>query len=113
MKHILQGESSQRGCIAGQMIEVMYALLKRDTEVLSKVPPSQQPPPPCCMIRLFIRSTGRYTIPYTRRHIPLLLTIFSPAIQQAGPDGEYEFVVGVRPLTSESIASDGHIWIPV
>lgn len=34
------------GRVAGQMIETMYALLKLDAEVLSKVPPGQEPPPP-------------------------------------------------------------------
>jgi transposase len=34
------------GRIAGQIIETMYALLKTDAEVLSKVPKGQEPPPP-------------------------------------------------------------------
>lgn len=34
------------GRVAGQMIETMYALLKTDAEVLSKVPPGREPPPP-------------------------------------------------------------------
>jgi len=32
--------------IAGQMTEMIYALLKQDAEILSKVPPGQEPPPP-------------------------------------------------------------------
>ena len=32
--------------VAGQMIETFHALLKRDAELLSKLPPSQEPPPP-------------------------------------------------------------------
>jgi transposase len=34
------------GRVAGQVIEAMYALLKTDAEVLSKVPPGKEPPPP-------------------------------------------------------------------
>lgn len=34
------------GRVAGQMIETMYALLKTDAEVLSKVPAGKEPPPP-------------------------------------------------------------------
>lgn len=33
------------GRIAGQMIETMDALLKRDAEILSRVPPGEAPPP--------------------------------------------------------------------
>jgi Transposase IS116/IS110/IS902 family len=34
------------GRVAGQMIEAFYALLKRDAELLSRLPPGQDPPPP-------------------------------------------------------------------
>ncbi len=34
------------GRVAGQIIETMYALLKTDAEVLSKVPKGKEPPPP-------------------------------------------------------------------
>jgi len=34
------------GRVAGQLIETMYALLKTDVEVLSKVPQGKEPPPP-------------------------------------------------------------------
>jgi len=34
------------GRIAGQMIEMIYALLKQDAEVLSQLPRGQEPPPP-------------------------------------------------------------------
>ncbi len=34
------------GRVAGQLIEAMYALLKTDAEVLSKVPKGKEPPPP-------------------------------------------------------------------
>ena len=34
------------GRIAGQMIEMIYALLKKDAEVLGKVPPGVEPPEP-------------------------------------------------------------------
>ncbi len=34
------------GRVAGQLIETMYALLKTDAEVLSKVPEGKEPPPP-------------------------------------------------------------------
>jgi transposase len=40
------GRKRVMGRIAGQMIEVMYALLKRDAEVLSKTPSGKAPPPP-------------------------------------------------------------------
>lgn len=34
------------GRVAGQVIETMYALLKTDIEVLSRVPDGKEPPPP-------------------------------------------------------------------
>jgi len=40
------GKKRIMGRVAGQMIEAMYALLKRDAEVLSKVPPGHEPPAP-------------------------------------------------------------------
>jgi transposase len=40
------GKIRVMGRIAGQMTEMVYALLKRDAELLSKVPPGQEPPPP-------------------------------------------------------------------
>lgn len=40
------GKKRVIGRIAGQMTEAIYALLKRDAELLSKVPPDQDPPPP-------------------------------------------------------------------
>jgi transposase len=40
------GRKRVMGRIAGQMIEVMYALLKRDAEILYKTPPGKAPPPP-------------------------------------------------------------------
>jgi hypothetical protein len=36
------------GRVAGQIIEMVYALLKQDAEVLSQVPPSAIPPAPLC-----------------------------------------------------------------
>jgi transposase len=41
-----KGKVRIMGRVAGQMIETMYALLKKDVEVLSKVPPDKEPPPP-------------------------------------------------------------------
>ena len=41
-----KGKLRMMGRVAGQMLETMYALLKKDAEVLSKVPPGQDPPPP-------------------------------------------------------------------
>jgi hypothetical protein len=41
-----KGKVRIMGRVAGQMIEAMYALLKKDVEVLSKVPPGKEPPPP-------------------------------------------------------------------
>ena len=40
------GKIRVMGRVAGQMIETMYALLKTDAEVLSKVPPGKEPLPP-------------------------------------------------------------------
>ncbi len=40
------GKTKVIGRVAGQMTEAIYALLKRDAELLSKVPPGQDPPPP-------------------------------------------------------------------
>lgn len=40
------GKTRVIGRVAGQMIEAIYALLKRDAEVLSKVLPGQEPPQP-------------------------------------------------------------------
>jgi transposase len=40
------GKTRVIGRVAGQMIEAIYALLKRDVELLSKVPQGQEPPPP-------------------------------------------------------------------
>jgi transposase len=41
-----KGKLKVIGCIAGQIIEMIYALLKKDAEVLSKVPPGVEPPAP-------------------------------------------------------------------
>ena len=40
------GKKRVMGRVAGQMIETMYALLKTDVEILSKVRQGQEPPPP-------------------------------------------------------------------
>ncbi len=40
------GKKRVIGRVAGQMTEAIYALLKRDAELLAKVPPGQDPPPP-------------------------------------------------------------------
>jgi Transposase IS116/IS110/IS902 family len=40
------GKVHMIGRVAGQLIETMYALLKTDAEVLSKVPAGKEPPPP-------------------------------------------------------------------
>ena len=40
------GKTRVIGRVAGQMTEAIYALLKRDAELLSKVPPGEEPPPP-------------------------------------------------------------------
>ncbi len=40
------GKLRVMGRVAGQMIETMYALLKTDAEVLSKVEPEKESPPP-------------------------------------------------------------------
>jgi len=41
-----KGKLRIMGRVAGQMIETMYALLKKDVEILSKITPGQEPPPP-------------------------------------------------------------------
>jgi transposase len=41
-----RGKLKVLGRIAGQMIEMIYAFLKQDAELLSRVPPGQTPPPP-------------------------------------------------------------------
>ena len=41
-----KGKIRVMGRVAGQMIETIYALLKTDAEVLSKVPLGEEPPPP-------------------------------------------------------------------
>ena len=40
------GKTRVIGRVAGQMTEAIYALLKRDAEILSKVLPGQEPPAP-------------------------------------------------------------------
>jgi hypothetical protein len=40
------GKKRVIGRVTGQMTEAIYALLKRDAELLSKVLPGQDPPPP-------------------------------------------------------------------
>lgn len=40
------GKTRVIGRVAGQMIELIFALLKRDAELLSRVSPGQDPPPP-------------------------------------------------------------------
>jgi transposase len=40
------GKIRVMGRVAGQIIEAMYALLMRDAELLSKIPPGHLPPPP-------------------------------------------------------------------
>ena len=40
------GKKRVIGRVAGQMTEAIYALLKRDAELVSKVPPGQEVPPP-------------------------------------------------------------------
>ena len=41
-----RGKLKVIGRIAGQIIEMIYALLKKDAEILSKVPPGIEPPEP-------------------------------------------------------------------
>ena len=41
-----RGKTRVIGRVAGQMTEAIYALLKRDAELLSTVLPGQEPPPP-------------------------------------------------------------------
>jgi transposase len=41
-----RGKLKVLGRIAGQIIEMIYAFLKQDAELLSQIPPGQTPPPP-------------------------------------------------------------------
>lgn len=41
-----KGKLKVIGCIAGQIIEMIYALLKKDAETLRNVPPGETPPEP-------------------------------------------------------------------
>jgi transposase len=45
-KQAYRGKLKVLGRIAGQLIEMVYALLKQDAEILSQVPPGQALPPP-------------------------------------------------------------------
>jgi hypothetical protein len=45
-KRAYRGKLKVIGRIAGQMIEMVYALLKQDAEILSQIPQGQEPPPP-------------------------------------------------------------------
>jgi transposase len=45
-KRAYRGKLKVIGRIAGQLLEMVYALLKQDAEILSQVPPGQAPPPP-------------------------------------------------------------------
>lgn len=47
-RRVYRGRVKVMGRIAGQMIEMIYALLKQDAEVLSRVPPGAVPPAPLC-----------------------------------------------------------------
>ncbi len=72
-----KGKVRVMGRVAGQMIEVMYALLKKDAEVLSKVPPGQEPPPPILYDQAIHRShregTYRSLKPAHKRETIVLL----------------------------------------
>lgn len=45
-RRAFRGRIKVIGRIAGQMIEMIFALLKQDAEVLSQVPPGEKPPDP-------------------------------------------------------------------
>jgi transposase IS116/IS110/IS902 family protein len=45
-KRTYRGKLKVIGRIAGQLLEMVYALLKQDAEILSQVPQGQAPPPP-------------------------------------------------------------------
>lgn len=45
-KRAYRGKLKVIGRIAGQMIEMIYAFLKQDAELLTQLPPGQEPPPP-------------------------------------------------------------------
>jgi hypothetical protein len=59
------------------MTEAIYALLKRDAELLSKVPPGQTHRLLCCMTRRCIDDIVRAnTGPSNRRLLPIQLPLF-------------------------------------
>ncbi len=45
-RQVYKGKMKVIGRIAGQMTEMVYALLKQDAEVLSQPPPGETPPDP-------------------------------------------------------------------
>lgn len=63
MKHILfLGKKRVIGRVAGQMTEAIYALLKRDAELLAKVLPGKSHHLLCCMTQKCIANIERATI---------------------------------------------------
>jgi hypothetical protein len=66
------------GRIAGQIIEMIYALLKRDYEVLSKVPAGEEPPEPTLYDPTLHQShrQGNY-LPLKSSHRPETIVLLS------------------------------------
>lgn len=60
--------------IAGQMISVIYALLKKDQAVLDKLPPGVKPPEPTLYDQKVHRKhrTGQYSAPSTPKPAKLI-----------------------------------------
>jgi hypothetical protein len=73
-----QGKLKVFGRIAGQIIEMIYALLKKDYEVVSKVPPGEEPPEPTLYDRALHQShrQGNY-LPLKSAHRPETIVLLS------------------------------------
>ena len=74
-----KGKLRVMGRVAGQMIETMYALLKKDSEVLSKIPQGQEPPAPILYDPVLHRKhrEGHYQ-PMKSRPSPNTITLLPP-----------------------------------
>jgi transposase len=73
------GKRRVMGRVAGQMIELMYALLKRDAELLATLQPHQEPPPPMVYVQaIHHHRTGGYISLKTQQRVTTTLTLLPP-----------------------------------
>jgi transposase len=74
------GKRRVMGRVAGQMIELMYALLKRDAELLAALPRHQEPPPPMVYEQAIHHRhrTGGYISLKSQRTMTTTLTLLTP-----------------------------------